>query len=366
MSRIDDLIEELCPNGVSFEPLGKIAKFKKGYQLKPADWRPGAYPIVTAAKSSQKSHADWNVLGPCITMASHGVPGYINYWNGPIWLANNVFHVLPDDSIVTPSYLYYALKMLEPKIMERTHTGGIPYVNSRDITTILVPVPPIIVQREIAQILDTFTQLEAELEAELESRNQQYEVCRSEVLHFERSTEWTSLEKVTQIRTGTKPPSELIATEAPFNYMNGGVQPSGRTLECNTAAETITIPSRGSVGIVGYQSRRFWCGPLCYRITSSVDTLETRFLYFYLKSIQKRIISLQQTGSIPALNKKELATVRVPMITRSEQSRIVTILNTFDNLINDLTSGLPAEIAARRQQYEQYRNQLLTFKRLPR
>lgn len=112
---------------------------------------------------------------------------------------------------------------------------------------------------------------------------------------------------------------------------------------------------------MGYQTEPFWCGPLCYRIISATNGLRTRYLYFYLKSIQPSIRGLQQTGGTPALNKKELVLIRVPIPGIEEQDRIVSLLDKFDSLVNDLSVGLPAELAARRKQYEYYRDHLLTF-----
>jgi type I restriction enzyme M protein len=143
-----------------------------------------------------------------------------------------------------------------------------------------------------------------------------------------------------------------------FAWWNGGVEPSGWVSQTNTDGDTITIPSRGSVGMVGYRSEPFWCGPLCYRIRSQRPDLLTRFLFYYLKSIQNSLVALQQTGSIPALNKKELVQVRVPIPPIEVQREIVCVLDLFTR---KLDAELNAELVARRKQYEYYRDKLLTF-----
>ena len=229
-----------------------------------------------------------------------------------------------------------------------------------------IPIPPLAVQQEIVKILDTFTALEAELEAELEARKKQFEYYREELLTFGEDVEWKTLGEVCNIRTGQAPNIEVSSTKGNYPFINAGLEPSGYLTEKNTPAETITIPSRGQggAGHVGYQKSEFWCGPLCYRIQSSKRDFITKFIYYYLRTIQEKIVGLRQTGSIPAVNRKELILIKIPSIAISEQHRIVVILDKFDALVNDISVGLPAELNARRKQYEYYRGKLLTFEPL--
>jgi type I restriction enzyme S subunit len=229
-------------------------------------------------------------------------------------------------------------------------------------------VPPLEVQREIVAILDTMERLEAELEAELEARRRQYAYYRDALLTFDEATglRWIALGDAATVRVGKAPPKGSLMEKGLHPYVNAGSSASGRITEFNTLADTVTIPSRGQggVGIVGYQSEAFWCGPLCYRIRGLPELLNPRFLFHYLKSIQPAIRSLQQAGGTPALNRKELVLVQVPVLPMDEQQRLVGILDSLHALVNDLSSGLPAEIAARRKQYEYYRDRLLTFEEL--
>ena len=213
------------------------------------------------------------------------------------------------------------------------------------------------------RILDQFTQLEAELEAELEARRRQYEHYRDQLLTFRETggVRWIPMGDVVDISTGTKP-SE-VSDAGHFPYINAGNDPSGFAALANSRGNMITIPSRGQggAGHVGYQKVDFWCGPLCYRIHSKSEALSTRFLYFYLRNVQDDLVALRKVGSIPAVNKSDLGKVLVPVVSLEEQQRVVGILDKFDALVNDLSGGLPAELAARRKQYEYYRDRLLTF-----
>lgn len=137
--------------------------------------------------------------------------------------------------------------------------------------------------------------------------------------------------------------------------MNGGTEPSGWVPRSNAVADAITIPARGSVGFVGYQESDFWCGPLCYQVRSTRSTMSTRFLYYVLKARQAEIVALQQTGSIPALNKSQLVSLCVPVPPLEVQREIVRVLNKF----TELEAGLEAELEARRGQLAYYKHLLL-------
>ncbi len=232
----------------------------------------------------------------------------------------------------------------------------------------LIPIPcpenpkkSLEIQAEIVRILDTFTSLRAELRAELNTRKQQYNYYRDELLNFEdKEVDWKPLGELCSIGVGQAPQNNEIG-EYPF--VNAGTTPSGYVSAYNTEPDTITTPSRGQggIGYVGYQSKRFWCGPLCYRIRSTSKLISTRFLYHFMANSMKDIVGLANMTGVPALNKKELVGFSVPIPSPDEQVRIVAILDKFDALTNSLSEGLPREIALRQKQYEHYRDMLLNF-----
>lgn len=174
--------------------------------------------------------------------------------------------------------------------------------------------------------------------------------------HCPRGVEFVSLGDAATVSVGSRPGPEILG-RGPYRLWNGGTRSSGLVTEANTPGDTITIPSRGSVGIVGYQAEEFWCGPLCYRIRARRDPLLTRFLFFFLKANQDSVVALQQTGSIPALNKKELVRLRVPVPPLTVQLEIVRVLDAFTRL----DVQLRAELDARRLEYAHYRDSLLSY-----
>jgi type I restriction enzyme S subunit len=181
------------------------------------------------------------------------------------------------------------------------------------------------------------------------------------LLSFEEGeVEWKMLGELCSIGVGQAPVGNEIGEYA---FVNAGTTPSGYVTTYNTEPNTITTPSRGQggIGYVGYQTTRFWCGPLCYRIRSTSEVLSTRFLYHIMANAMKDIVALANMTGVPALNKKELIGFPVPIPSPAEQERIVDILDKFDAITNSISEGLPHEITLRQKQYEYYRDLLLRF-----
>ncbi|MCW2312904.1 restriction endonuclease subunit S [Rhodoferax antarcticus] len=257
-------------------------------------------------------------------------------------------------------------------VEENQSGSAYPAISDARVKEFKIPVPcpenpkkSLEIQAEIVRILDTFTELTAELTTELTTeltaRKKQYNHYRDQLLSFEDGeVEWRTHGDLCSIGVGRAPVGNEIGEYA---FVNAGTTPSGFVAAYNTEPDTITTPSRGQggIGYVGYQTTRFWCGPLCYRIRSTSELLSTRFLYHFTANSMKEIIGLANMTGVPALNKKDLVGFLVPMPSPAEQERIVAILDKFDALTNSITEGLPREIALRQRQYEYYRDLLLSF-----
>lgn len=273
-----------------------------------------------------------------------------------------VFEV--DQSRIDPRYLEHFLSSPDGKsqIESRTEVGARFRLTFDSISKVRVPLPPLSIQRKIVEILEVFIALDRELAAEVSARRDQLSHLRTRLLGAAADTERLPLGEVADVRTGQAPPEGSVSEDGPYPFVNAGTSDSGRISAHNTEGDVVTIPSRGQggVGIARYQSGPFWCGPLSYRIMPG-ERLSARYLFHYLKEIEGSLRGLQQTGGTPALNRKELVRVEVPLPTIEEQRRISGILDKFDVLVNDSSIGLPAEIAARRTQFAYYREKLLTF-----
>ena len=177
--------------------------------------------------------------------------------------------------------------------------------------------------------------------------------------------EWKPLGDICiSLKKGTLKQGELIS-EGAYPVINSGREWYGFYNAYNNDADAFVIAARGEyAGFVSYIATKFWAGGLCYPYRSiKEDVILTKFIYYYLKNIEQSIMNvLVARGSIPAINKSDVDKIQIPIPPLEEQERIVSILDKFYALVNDISVGLPAEIEARRKQYEYYRNKLLTFK----
>ena len=149
-----------------------------------------------------------------------------------------------------------------------------------------------------------------------------------------------------------------------YPVLNGGTSFSGYYDEFNTEANTITVSQGGaSAGFVNYITEPFWAGAHCFIVNPISNDILKKYIFFFLKNCQTQIMNAKLGAGIPGLNRKELFGISVPVPPLPVQEEIVRILDRFDALVNDISIGLPAELSARRKQYEYYRNRLLTFER---
>ena len=378
MIRLDRLIAELCPDGVEYRTLGEIAtEMYRGSGIKREQITENGIPCVRYGEiyttyniwfDKCVSHTDENEI-VSRKYFEHGDVLFAITGESVEEIAKSCVYVgfekcLAGGDIVVmkhtqePKYMAYVLSTAaaqEQKSKGRIKSKVV-HSNVPALKAIAVPVPPLPVQREIVRILDNFTELTAELAA----RKRQYNYYRDDLLTFADDVPMVALGDLCSIVVGQAPTTDEVDEYA---FVNAGTSPSGYLSAYNTEPDIITTPSRGQGGIghVGYQPERFWCGPLCYRIRSTDKRMLTRFLYYFMSNNSAKIIDMANMTGVPALNRKELIKFSVPIVSLEKQERIVSILNRFDTLVNNITSGLPAEIEARRKQYEYYRDKLLEF-----
>ena len=186
MSKLEELIQQYCPNGVEYRSLGDFCGISTGKGVTKKDIVVnGIYDIISGGVTPLGKIDRYNRDGRSVTIARAGGAGYVDWHECPYYLNDKCFSVIPNNtSSVSAKYLYYVLKNKELQIMGLKSEGSVPTVNTEKVSKIMVPVPPIPVQEEIVRILDKFTKLEAELEAELLLRRQQYEYYRDKLLTF--------------------------------------------------------------------------------------------------------------------------------------------------------------------------------------
>jgi type I restriction enzyme S subunit len=233
------------------------------------------------------------------------------------------------------------------------------------------------VQREIVRILDTFTELIAELIAELTARKRQYECYRDKLLSFNIQMGPSSKEQEPKTQTQSyfagyvpyKPLAEVLTIKNGKDYkkFSQGSVPvygSGGIIahidQYVYDKPSVLIPRKGSLNKLYYVDFPFWTVDTIFYTEINSIIVQPKFVFYFLQA--QHLERLNTAGGVPSLTQAMLNKLLIPVPSLSEQSRIVAILDRFDALCNDLSSGLPAEIAARQKQYEYYRDKLLTFK----
>lgn len=266
---------------------------------------------------------------------------------------------------------YFAYQLEEKFRIEKENARGstIKTITKEEFTKFQIPIPPLAAQAEIVRILDTFTELTAELTA----RKKQYEYYREQLLSFEEGeVEWKMLGEVAEY-SRNRISSSLVDS---FNYV--GVD----NLLQNREGKTVSnyVPNAGNltgynigdilIGNIRPYLKKIWYSDrlggtngdvLVIHPTSKI--LNPKYLYQVLADDRFFEYNMQHAkgAKMPRGNKDKILEYRFPIPSSEEQARIVSILDKFDTLTNSISEGLPKEIALRKQQYEYYRDMLLSF-----
>lgn len=401
MSRVDALIAELCPEGVEYKPLGEIGNFVRGTGIQKADftesgvgcihygqihthygtWATTTKSFVSPEFAARLRKARTGDLVIATTSEDDEAVA-----KAVAWLGND------DVAVSTDAYIFH--HSLEPKYVayffqtELFQSQKKPYITGTKVRRISgeslarfrIPVPPLEVQRAIVAVLDTFTALEAELEAELEARRRQYHYYRDALLSFaeDAHVRWATLGEVCRsVSSGGTPlatRSDYYGGDIPWlrtqevRYMDihyteikitkkGLASSSAKWIPANCVIVAISgaTAARSAINKIPLTTNQHCCN-------LEIDPAQAnyRYVFHWVSKEYEKLKSLGQ-GARADLNAGIIKGYPIPIPPLAEQARIVAILDQFDALVNDLSSGLPAEITARRQQYEYYRDRLLTF-----
>lgn len=387
MKNLETLIQELCPDGVEFVKLGDVCKSLSKGTLKTTDLvEQGEFPVINSGRELYGYYNQYNNEGNAITVAARGeYAGFITYMKNPFWAGGLCYpYRTINENLMVTKFLFYVLKKEEKKNMEKLVVrGSIPALNKSSFDRVEIPLPPIEVQTEIVHILDKLTSLEAELDC----RKRQYEYYRDKLLSFDnvgdQEVEWKKMSEVgTFIRGKRFVRTDIVEEGVPcihygdiYTYY-GLTATKAKTYLKPEKAEKMKFASKNDVVIVGAGENNMDIGvgvawlsdeevaihDACYIFKSKMNP---RFVSHYLRgsNYHLQIKKYVCEGKICSISSKSIGRSLIPVPSLSEQERIANILDRFEALSTSLQSGLPAEIAARRQQYEHYRDKLLTFKR---
>ena len=376
---IDRLMAELCPDGVEYRPLGSLGKRNKGTAITASKMRslePGNKDLRIFAAGSTFVDTDSSNIpakdilhGPAIIVKSRGYIGF-EYYEKSFTHKNEMWSYTLDSSIVDQKFIYYYLLTQAYYLQElaRSKSVKLPQLSVKDTDSLEVPVPPLEIQETIVEILDKFTDLEAELEA----RTLQYEYYRDslfEALDCPR----VPLGSFTQYSKDRKKDDSTVSVYVGVENLKSDFQGCAPTESTNPGV----VFQKGDIllGNIRPYLKKMWradsdgvASPdvLVIRIRDEFsEKISSRYLYHLLASNEfvGYNVAHSRGGKMPRGNKAKILEFEVPVPSLEEQQRIVDILDRFDALTSSLSEGLPAELAARRSQYEYYRDQLLTFPR---
>ena len=391
---IDRLVAELCPDGVEYRPLESLGKRNKGTAITASKMRslePGNKDLRIFAAGSTFVDTDSSNIpakdilhGPAIIVKSRGYIGF-EYYEESFTHKNEMWSYTLDSKIVDQKFIYYYLLTQAYYLQElaRSKSVKLPQLAVKDTDSLEVPVPPLEIQEAIVEILDKFTNLEAELEAELEARTLQYEYYRNslfEALDCPR----VPLGSFARLVRGSGMPKTDFSESGVGAIHYGQIYTKFGTATAEVIAHVpedkakkLAVVNPGDV-IVANTSENLedvckavaWVGDSDI-VTGGHATVikapeqNAKFISYYMatgrfnKDKRRHAFGTKVIDVAP----KNLAKIEFPVPPLEEQQRIVDILDRFDSLTTSLSEGLPAELAARRSQYEYYRDQLLTFPR---
>ncbi|MDD4066623.1 MAG: restriction endonuclease subunit S [Clostridia bacterium] len=408
MSKLDELIKQYCPEGVEYKELWEVTAWDKrfnevdNYKQKKVI----SYPYVLANKfkeiESEKGNvrllstgnyigftteelADENLCEGEIIAIPWGGKLNIKYFNGKFVTADNRIATSLDRNVLSNKFLYYCMLIQSNKIQSFYRGGGIQHPSMKQVLELRIPIPPIQVQEEIVRILDKFANFTAELEAELESRKKQYEYYRNKLLDFSETRnklggvtlEWKKLSDICKFYNGKGHEKNIsisgnyIVVNSKFVSTNGEVKKYSDSqlspVEENDILMVMSdLPNGRALAkcYIAEISDKYTLNQRIGGFTIKSNSINSKYLYYILNR-NEQLLSYDNGVDQTNLRKDDILKIKIPIPPILVQERIVAILDKFDKLVNDITNeGLPAEIEKRKQQYEYYRNKLLTFKEL--
>jgi type I restriction enzyme, S subunit len=269
-----------------------------------------------------------------------------------------------DDSKFSLKFIYYWMNTLSSELVEGDHKRQWISNYCRKLIPIPCPENPkksLAIQSEIVRILDSFTELTAELTAELTMRKKQYNYYRQRLLSFdEGEVAWKTLGEVVQLQRGKRLVKKQLEESGTYAVYQNSMTPLGYYHKSNVTADTTFIICAGAAGEIGYKDDAFWAADDVY-VCKHSDDIISKFLYHCLLNQKDKILSQVRRASIPRLSKVAIDKLVISVPSIKQQARIVSILDKFEALTNSLQEGLPREIELRKKQYEYYRDELLNF-----
>ncbi|MGL2753805.1 restriction endonuclease subunit S [Helicobacter pylori] len=424
MHKIERLLQTLAPKGVEFKTLEEVFEIKNGYtpsKNNPEFWKNGTIPwfrmedirengrilkdsiqhiTPKALKGKKLFPKNSIIISTTATIGEHALLIVDS-------LANQQFTFLSKkancDLALDMKFFFYQCFLLGEWCKNNINVSGFASVDMTAFKKYKFPIPPLEIQQEIVKILDAFTELNTELNTELKARKKQYQYYQNMLLDFNginqnhkdakmsakpypkrlktllqtlapKGVEFKKIGELFKRNKGINITAAQMkelhseigkvrifaggATKADINYKDISKKD---IINC----ESVIIKSRGNIGFE-YYNQPFSHKNEIWSYSSKTNQMLVKFLYYYLSNNQDYFQKLAQSSSVklPQLSVSDTDEYEVPIPPLEIQQEIVKILDQFLALTTDLLAGIPAEIKARKKQYEYYREKLLAFKPL--
>lgn len=310
---------------------------------------------------------------PSIIVKSRGIIEF-EYYDKPFSHKNEMWAYHSQNPNINIKFIYYFLKQNEPYFQKIGSKMQMPQIATPDTDKFKIPIPPLSVQSQIVQILDTFTelndQLRDELTTELSMRQKQYQYYRDFLLSEHELAkvgfEWKTLGEIANYEQPTK---YLVKSKDYDDDFKTPVLTAGKTFILGYTNETNGIYQASKNPVIifdDFTTANKWVDfdfkakSSAMKMISSVDENQflLKYIYYWLNTLPSGLVD----GDHKRQWISNFANKKIPIPPLSVQSQIVAILDTFDTLVNSIREGLPKEIQLRQKQYEYYREQLLNFK----
>ena len=394
MTHIEQMIQDMCPNGVEFKTLGEVCKIERGVRVVRNELQnEGDIPVYQNSLTPLGYYHLSNTPAYTTFVISAGAAGKVGFSNIPFWAADDCLRITCPNYF-NSRFLYYLLTKQQDYLLSQVRHASVPRMSKEVVAKLSIPLPPLEIQEKIVECLDKFSALAAELQAELQMRRKQYEYYRTQLLtpHSDCNSadktddaqwEWKTLGEIFELRGGYTPsknkPEFWEEGTIPWFRMED-IRENGRILkdailhispiavkgqglfekDSFVLATSATIGEHALLAVDALTNQRFTNLKVRKQYKS---VLYTKFIFYYMFKVDEFCKAHTNISGFESVDMDALRKMPFPIPPLSEQIRIADLLDKFEALTTSLSDGIPAEQIRQQRRYEYYRDLLLTFDR---
>ena len=400
MSKLEELIQELCPDGVQYAPLwtltawdkkfksvekhkqSKIKKYKYylANELQQLESEEGTVKILTTNVSdlwANECDVKNDVINAEIVCIPWGGNPIVQYFNGKFITGDNRIATSLDTKVLDNKFLYYLLENNLDIIKSFYRGSGLKHPDMSKVLDMIIPVPPLEVQKEIVRLLDEFTakteELQTELNKEYEVRKKQYEYYQNLLLNDKFGAEYKELGDVVTFLNGRAYKQSELLNSGKYKvlrvgnfYTNNQWYYSDLELEQNKYCQKgdLLYTWAATIGPQIWDGEKVIYHYHIWKLVFDNSILNMHYLYHYLKKDINDISNSLTNSTMPHVSMSSMKKRMISIPPMETQQEIVRLLDNLTEKTEELQDKLNEELESRQKQYEYYRDKLLTFKEL--